>query len=219
MSIIKDLNELHIELKSALISIFFVMPFWFVALYLLDRQFIISNVFYIPLIFSFCLSICTLVPMHLITFNYFKNVLIQQMKNHLDITKLLMDEGKKKLQKGDTDEIKKRTEELVEMETRYNKLSENYELNKDIKNERNTASLYYATTVLSVILICIGTAGMYWGSKLNLTHINFHKNVTQFLIFIILIYFSSELVFIPFELRQMKKSYLRSVSKIKNQKS
>lgn len=57
MSFLKDLNEFHISLKSFIISIVFIMPFWYVDLFLFKRDFFTTSPFYVPIAFSFCLSV------------------------------------------------------------------------------------------------------------------------------------------------------------------
>jgi hypothetical protein len=54
---IKDFINLEFKLKSIVISLALLMPFWYVALYLFDRPFIINNPFYTVAIFSFALSV------------------------------------------------------------------------------------------------------------------------------------------------------------------
>jgi hypothetical protein len=60
MSIIKDVNELHISFKTVLIGILLNMPFWYIDLYLFKNDFFSKAVFYIPLVMSFCLTIAWL---------------------------------------------------------------------------------------------------------------------------------------------------------------
>jgi hypothetical protein len=54
---IKTLLSLDFASKSIAVSVFILMPFWFVALYLFKRAFIIQNPFYYVAIFCFCFAI------------------------------------------------------------------------------------------------------------------------------------------------------------------
>ena len=58
MTLIKDFNELHNSLKSLLIGLLFVLPFWYLVIFLFDRQLIYDNQIQIPIILTFCLTVC-----------------------------------------------------------------------------------------------------------------------------------------------------------------
>lgn len=60
MSIVKEFNELNITLKSFLLSLVCIIPFWYFSIFLLKPDFINSNDIQIPIILSFCLSLCYL---------------------------------------------------------------------------------------------------------------------------------------------------------------
>jgi len=58
MSVIKEINELHISTKTILVSLVIIIPFWYLSLFILNRQFVNSNQIHIPIIVAFCLSVC-----------------------------------------------------------------------------------------------------------------------------------------------------------------
>lgn len=58
MSIIKEINELHINLKSNLFGVIAIIPFWYLDIFLFKPEFIENNNIYIPIVLSFCLSTC-----------------------------------------------------------------------------------------------------------------------------------------------------------------
>ncbi|MHB8259935.1 MAG: hypothetical protein ACYDCN_09040 [Bacteroidia bacterium] len=64
MSILKDLNESHISIKSVVLSLLVIMPFWFVAIFLFHRVFFNSVPIYIPIVFSFCFSLINFAMAH-----------------------------------------------------------------------------------------------------------------------------------------------------------
>ncbi len=57
MSFIKEINELHISLKSTIFCLVCIMPFWYVDIFLFDNILINTTPFYVPIIFSFCFSL------------------------------------------------------------------------------------------------------------------------------------------------------------------
>ncbi len=62
MSIIKDINELKpSSFKVFLFSTLFTMPFWYIALYLFKRSFLLDNPMHVPIVMAFCLTVCWLV--------------------------------------------------------------------------------------------------------------------------------------------------------------
>jgi hypothetical protein len=58
MSILKDFNELHLTFRSFLFGFIITIPFWYFDLYLFHKTFFLNNVFYIPIVAAFCLSLC-----------------------------------------------------------------------------------------------------------------------------------------------------------------
>ena len=62
MSFVKDIADLHIGLRTVLISILFVMPFWYIDIYLFGHTFFVNAPFYVPIVLSFCLAISSLIP-------------------------------------------------------------------------------------------------------------------------------------------------------------
>lgn len=58
MSIVKEINELHISLRSLLLSIICIMPFWYLSFFVLENTFAKSSNIHIQIILSFCLSTC-----------------------------------------------------------------------------------------------------------------------------------------------------------------
>lgn len=61
MSIVKDIADLHITLRGAIISYIVVMPFWYLGMYYNGRDFFTSNPIQIPIILSFCLTTVSLI--------------------------------------------------------------------------------------------------------------------------------------------------------------
>lgn len=57
MGVIEDINKLHPTLRSLLIGIGFILPFWYVDIYLFNTQLFVSVPFYLPIAFAFCFSI------------------------------------------------------------------------------------------------------------------------------------------------------------------
>ncbi|ASS49621.1 MAG: hypothetical protein A3D31_02065 [Candidatus Fluviicola riflensis] len=57
MSIIKDLNEFHFTLKSALFNILISMPFWYLDIYLMAKWYVEQNPIQLPIVIAFCLSV------------------------------------------------------------------------------------------------------------------------------------------------------------------
>jgi hypothetical protein len=56
MTIIKDLNELHISLKSFIIGLAFLMPFCYIDVYLFNPKLITEEPIQIGVVLSFCFS-------------------------------------------------------------------------------------------------------------------------------------------------------------------
>lgn len=57
MSALKEFNELHPNIKTVCIGLALLMPFWYLDIYLFSRIPIDKNI-QIPIVISFCLSIC-----------------------------------------------------------------------------------------------------------------------------------------------------------------
>jgi hypothetical protein len=57
MSIIKDINELHINLRTVILSVATLMPFWYLDIFLFSQNTETFNRIEIPIIMSFCLSV------------------------------------------------------------------------------------------------------------------------------------------------------------------
>ena len=58
MTIVKEFSELHISLKTILISLTLIIPFWYISIFILNRNFINSTQIHIPITLSFCLTFC-----------------------------------------------------------------------------------------------------------------------------------------------------------------
>jgi len=60
MSYAEELSKLPIQLRSFLISLILIIPFWYLAIVLFKPNFITKYQVHIPIILSFCLSACHL---------------------------------------------------------------------------------------------------------------------------------------------------------------
>jgi hypothetical protein len=58
MDILSEFNKLHLSLKALLVSIAFILPFMYLSEFFLFRHFFIENNIYMPIILSFCLTVC-----------------------------------------------------------------------------------------------------------------------------------------------------------------
>lgn len=58
MALIKEINELPFSLKSFIISLVLIMPFWYLSIFIFKKDLIVLNGIQIPIILSFCLSAC-----------------------------------------------------------------------------------------------------------------------------------------------------------------
>ena len=58
MSIIKEINELHLSLKTVLLSLVTILPFWYLSISILNINYINTNQIQIPIILSLCLTVC-----------------------------------------------------------------------------------------------------------------------------------------------------------------
>lgn len=65
MTLIKEINDLHIALKAMVLSMITIMPFWFISIYLFHKGFYHLNPVYVTIIFTFCFSIVSYFVCHL----------------------------------------------------------------------------------------------------------------------------------------------------------
>jgi hypothetical protein len=56
-----DFLKIHYSARAVIIGIALLMPFWYIDIYLFDKRFFNTSQFYIPIVFSFCLSISYLI--------------------------------------------------------------------------------------------------------------------------------------------------------------
>ena len=61
MGVVEEINKLHISVKTLGFGFLFVMPIWFIDIFLFNRVFFNSNPIYIPIVFSFVLTTCWLI--------------------------------------------------------------------------------------------------------------------------------------------------------------
>lgn len=57
MSFLKDFNEYHFSIKTAVFCIAIYMPFWYLDTYLLARWYVDQTPMQLPIVISFCISI------------------------------------------------------------------------------------------------------------------------------------------------------------------
>jgi len=61
MGAIAEINKLHVTAKGLACGFLFVMPIWFIDIFLFHKQLYTSNLIYIPIIFAFWLTCCYLI--------------------------------------------------------------------------------------------------------------------------------------------------------------
>jgi hypothetical protein len=66
MSYVNDFFKLDFPTKATVIGICLLMPFWYIDIYLFHRQFFSKAPIYLPIVFSFCLTVCWLIPCYCI---------------------------------------------------------------------------------------------------------------------------------------------------------
>jgi len=66
MSYVNDFFKLDFPTKATVIGICLLMPFWYIDIYLFHRQFFSNAPIYLPIVFSFCLTVCWLIPCYCI---------------------------------------------------------------------------------------------------------------------------------------------------------
>ena len=57
MTLIKDLNELDLRFRAAIIGVALTMPFWFLDIFIFENKLIINYAIYIPVVLSFCIAV------------------------------------------------------------------------------------------------------------------------------------------------------------------
>ena len=69
MSLIKDINELHFTIKSIIIPVAVITPFWYAVLVIFKPEFISSQPIHIPIVIATCMTIsellCLSIPLGL----------------------------------------------------------------------------------------------------------------------------------------------------------
>lgn len=65
MSLADQLFKLDITTKSVILNILLLMPFWYIDLYLFKKEFFLSAPVYLPIVFSFCLTVAYLIPFYI----------------------------------------------------------------------------------------------------------------------------------------------------------
>lgn len=78
MSLIKDINDLHLSVKSITIGLVLLMPFWYLNIYLLAPWYVEKAPIQLPIIIAFCLSVGWLMTSMLFSYSLFLKVAIQQ---------------------------------------------------------------------------------------------------------------------------------------------
>jgi hypothetical protein len=88
MTLVKEFSELHISLKTILISLTLIMPFWYISIFILNRNFVNSTQIHIPIILSFCLTFCYFILNLATTYLYdYLDKIGKQKENNPDIIK------------------------------------------------------------------------------------------------------------------------------------
>jgi hypothetical protein len=183
------LNELNLKLKSVLISIITVIPFWYISIFLIDKNIITSYPIYISIAFCFCFSILCLFPNYSTAYSYVKYVHYPKIKKALDETKEILEKGKKKLKEEGIPDEDERTTQLIMLTERYKILIDDYEKNHRIESDENLAGMYALATILTIVIISlfcflvvcmhkfnIGTLGIYKFASIGIL-INYLLNI------------------------------------------
>lgn len=84
MSIVKEINDLHISLKTIIFSLLSIMPFWYLAILTFNIGFIKSNQIQIPIVLSFCLTVCYYI-LNLSTTYFLKSIFSDEKTNDTNI--------------------------------------------------------------------------------------------------------------------------------------
>ena len=61
MSIISEINNLHVNTRSILLLIVMTSPFWYATIFVISPTLITQYPFYISLVFSYCFTVCWLI--------------------------------------------------------------------------------------------------------------------------------------------------------------
>lgn len=75
-----DFKDFHISLKWFLAGMTILMPFWYLSIFFFKPTFIYENEIHIPIILSFCLSICYFIISMFSTAFFDENVLSKEPK-------------------------------------------------------------------------------------------------------------------------------------------
>lgn len=59
MSILGDFSKQHIDVKAFIFGTILITPFWYISIYLFHPIFFKHSEIYLPIIFSFCLTLCS----------------------------------------------------------------------------------------------------------------------------------------------------------------
>lgn len=79
MSVLKEINDLHISSKTIIISLSVILPFWYLSIILLKLSYVENNQIHIPIVLSVCLTLIYYTLNLLITVIY--DILENQLKN------------------------------------------------------------------------------------------------------------------------------------------
>ena len=58
MGVIEEINKLHISVQTVAMAFLFIMPIWYIDIFLFANHFFSKNPFYVPIVFSFVLTTC-----------------------------------------------------------------------------------------------------------------------------------------------------------------
>lgn len=61
MGVIEEINKLHISVQTVGAAFLFIMPIWYIDIFLFANHFFNTNPIYIPIVFSFVLSTCWII--------------------------------------------------------------------------------------------------------------------------------------------------------------
>jgi hypothetical protein len=70
MSIIKDWNKLHIDLKAFVLCVCAIMPFWYLGIFIFKNEIINGYPFFVSVVISYCLSLLTFLCIYNVIGNF-----------------------------------------------------------------------------------------------------------------------------------------------------
>src|ERR1017187_546314 len=74
MSWLQDFSKLHVDIKGFVFSVLLISPLWYISIYLFHRSFFNSSPIYLPIVFAYCFTICS------VSINYLSCILVLGLK-------------------------------------------------------------------------------------------------------------------------------------------